>query len=127
MSYIGYGGTGNQVRDVLHIDDLTQLIKLQIKYLNKIYNKTFCVGGSSKSSTSLKELTKICEKITGNEISFKRIKKTSIYDIPYYITDNTFIKKTYNWSPKKNISDIVHDTYKWLVKNKKQLLRINKR
>tara|TARA_Y100001935_G_scaffold222937_1_gene198039 strand:- start:110 stop:1138 length:1029 start_codon:yes stop_codon:yes gene_type:complete len=127
LSYIGYGGTGNQVRDVLHIDDLTQLIKLQIKYLNKIYNKTFCVGGSSKSSTSLKELTKICEKITGNEISFKRIKKTSIYDIPYYITDNTFIKKTYNWSPKKNISDIVHDTYKWLVKNKKQLLRINKR
>ena len=31
MKYIGYGGLGNQIRDVLHIDDLCDLIFLQIK------------------------------------------------------------------------------------------------
>ena len=31
MKYIGYGGLGNQVRDVLHIDDLCELINLQIR------------------------------------------------------------------------------------------------
>ena len=31
MKYIGYGGYGNQVRDVLHIDDLCELIFLQIR------------------------------------------------------------------------------------------------
>ena len=31
LKYIGYGGHGNQVRDVLHIDDLCDLILLQIK------------------------------------------------------------------------------------------------
>ena len=30
LSYIGYGGTGKQVRDVLHIDDLCDLILEQL-------------------------------------------------------------------------------------------------
>ena len=89
-----------------------------------IYNKKFCVGGSEKSYTSLKNLTKICETVTGNKIKFKKQKKTSIYDIPYFITDNSYIKKVYNWSPKRNILNVVKDTYKWLTKNKKQLLKI---
>ena len=61
LSYIGYGGHGNQVRDVLHIDDLCELIHKQIKIINKIYNKLYTVGGSKISYTSLKNLTKICQ------------------------------------------------------------------
>ena len=125
LSYIGYGGNGNQLRDVLHIEDLLRLINIQIKNFNKIYNKKFCVGGSTKSYTSLKGLTIICEKITGNKIKFKRQRKTSIYDIPYYLTDNYYITKTYKWSPKKKIMNIVKDTYKWLIENKKELIKIH--
>jgi len=114
MKYIGYGGYGHQVRDVLHIDDLSKLIYLQINKFNKIYNKLFTVGGSKKSYTSLIQLTKICENLTNNKIKFSKISKTSIYDIPYYITDNNLITRTYNWKPKKNIKDIVYDVFAWL-------------
>ena len=38
ISYIGYGGNGYQLRDVLHIDDLCMLIYQQIIKFNKIYN-----------------------------------------------------------------------------------------
>ncbi len=127
LSYIGYGGHGNQVRDVIHIDDLIRLINIQIKNFSKIYNKKFCVGGSTKSYTSLKDLTKICEKITGNKIKFTKKKKTSIYDIPYFVTNNGYIKRTYKWTPKKNILDVVKDTYKWLKENKRELIRIQKK
>ncbi len=127
LSYIGYGGHGNQVRDVIHIDDLIRLINIQIKNFSKIYNKKFCVGGSTKSYTSLKDLTKICEKITGNKIKFIKKKKTSIYDIPYFVTNNSYIKRTYKWTPKKNILDVVKDTYKWLKENKRELKRIQKK
>ncbi len=123
LKYIGYKGTGNQVRDVLHISDLIDLIKIQIKQFNKIFNDTYCIGGSSQNHISLKELTKICEKITGNKISFKKINKTSIYDIPFFITDNSKITKHYKWKPKKNILDIVKDTHKWLQINQKKLLK----
>ena len=118
MSYIGYGEQGYQIRDVLHIIDLCELILLQIKKINKIYNKLFTIGGSKKSFTTLKNLTSICEKFTNNNIKFNNIKKTSVYDIPYYISDNKFASKTYGWKPKRNIEKIVNDTYLWLSANK---------
>ena len=121
LDYIGYGGHGNQVRDILHIEDLCRLILIQIKKINKINNKTFTVGGSYKSFTSLLNLTKICQKITNNNIKIGKIKSTSIYDIPYFITDNSLIKKTYKWAPKKNVYDVVKDTYIWISRNKKEL------
>ena len=121
MKYIGFGGNGFQLRDVLHINDLCELILKQIKKFNKINNKLFTVGGSWKSNTSLKELTKICEKITNNKIVFKKVKKTSIYDIPYYISDNRLVSNVYKWKPKNNIFNVVNDMYLWLKKNKSKL------
>ncbi len=121
LKYIGYGGHGNQVRDVLHIDDLTDLIKIQIKNFKKINNKLFTIGGSTKSYTSLKQLTAICEKITQNKIKFTKNSKTSIYDIPYFISDNSKVSKTYNWKPKRTILKITKDIYKWMITNQNQL------
>ena len=65
ISYIGFGGSGFQIRDVLHINDLCNLIHKQILNIDKINNKKFNVGGGKKSYTSLNELTKICQKLTG--------------------------------------------------------------
>ena len=121
LKYIGYGGHGNQIRDVLHINDLCSLILVQIKKFKKLNNKLFTVGGSKKSYTSLNNLTKICQKITKNKIKLDRQAKTSIYDIPYYITNNGLVSKTYKWKPKKNIYDVVMDTYIWLSNNKNSL------
>ena len=119
LRYIGYGGHGNQVRDVLHINDLCDLIYKQIKNINKISNKLFVVGGSKKSFTSLKNLTKICQKITGNKILISKKKDTSIYDIPYFISNNQKVSKAYGWKPKKKISDIVTDITNWIKKDEK--------
>jgi len=117
MKYIGYGGFGNQVRDVLHIDDLCELVNLQIRKIKKINNQIFTVGGSKKSYTSLRQLTHICEKITKNKIKFDKVTKTSIYDIPYFITNNNLVTKTYGWKPKRNILKVVSDTFLWLKNN----------
>jgi CDP-paratose 2-epimerase len=121
LNYIGYGGHGNQIRDVLHILDLCELIEKQIKKLNKKNNLIFTAGGSTKSYTSLKNLTKICEKITRNKITILKKPKTSIYDIPYYLSDNTKISKIYNWKPKRDIKNIVLDTFNWLKLDKAKL------
>ena len=121
LKYIGYGAYGNQIRDVLHVNDLCNLILIQIKKFNRISNKLFTVGGSKKSYTSLKNLTFICEKITKNKLKIGKKTKTSIYDIPYYITNNNYVSKIYKWKPKKSIYDVIKDTYIWLSNNKKIL------
>ena len=121
LNYIGYNGLGNQVRDVLHIYDLCELIDLQIKKINYINNTLFTVGGSKRNCISLNELTTICEKISGNTLNISKIKKTSIYDIPYFVTNNSKVSKTYNWKPKRNIFKTVLDTYNWLKEDKSKI------
>ncbi len=71
-----------------------------------------------KNSISLKDLTLICQRITGNKIKFKNISKTSVFDIPYYVTDNKKIKRFYKWNASKSVSQIVKDIVIWLEKNK---------
>ena len=119
--YIGFGGKGSQIRDVIHISDVCKLIGLQIKKINNIHNFTINVGGGRKNAISLKNLTKICQKITFNKIKIFSKKNTSEYDIPYYVTDNSKVQEIYKWKPEKKILHIVQDVYKWMILNKKIL------
>ena len=118
LLYIGFGGHGHQIRDVLHIDDVCEIIMKQIKKINKINNKIFNIGGGRLNSISLVNLTSRCEKLTKNKIKIKKISKTSKFDIPYYVSDNRKIYKFYKWKPLKNIDNILYDIYDWLNKFK---------
>ena len=116
LSYIGFGGNGFQIRDILHIDDACEIIMRQIKKLKKINNEIFNIGGGKINSISLVELTFKCEKLTKNKIKIKKIQKTSKFDIPYYVSDNKKIIRFYKWKPMKNIDNILDDIYTWLNK-----------
>ena len=117
LKYIGYNGSGLQVRDILHVDDLCEIIFIQISRISKICNLTFSFGGGIKNAINLKSLSKKLEKISSNKIFFSRIKKTSKYDIPYFVADNKILKKTYNWAPKRKIDEIIFDVYCWQKNN----------
>ncbi len=121
LNYIGFKGSGQQIRDVLDIDDLCELIYLQIIKINKIFNQTFCIGGGKKNFFNLKQLTYLCKKITNNHIKIYKIKKTSLYDIPYYISSNAKLFKYYNWKTSSNLNDTLLKTYNWMKLNKKKL------
>ena len=86
--------------------------------MKKINNDIFNIGGGPNNAISLKSLTIKCQELTKNVIKLKKITKTSIFDIPYYVTDNTKIKKFYKWEPQKNIDTILKDIYDWLSRNK---------
>mgnify|MGYP001354734451 CR=1 FL=1 len=80
LTYIGFGGKGNQVRDVIHINDVCELISLQIKKIKSLNNLIINVGGGLKNSVSLRKLTKICQDITSNKIKmFSKKKAKSLH------------------------------------------------
>ena len=122
LNYIGFGGKGEQIRDVMHINDLCDLVNLQIKKFNKINNIVLNLGGGPKNAISLKKLTKICQGTTNRRVVIKGIRKTSIYDIPYYVTNLKKVKNTYNWQPKIRVKQIVNDIYKWMILYRKNLI-----
>jgi CDP-paratose 2-epimerase len=126
LKYIGYGGTGKQVRDILHVDDLVDLIDLQIHQIEKFEGKIYNVGGGLDNSASLLEMTMICEKITGNKISIGSETETRPADLRMYITDNSLIEKEIGWKPKRSVEQVFEDIYHWIKNNEKQLESILK-
>ncbi len=120
LKYIGFGGSGKQVRDILHIDDLFELLELQIDSIDKISDDVYNVGGNN-INLSLLETTRLCENITGNKIAIESEPNTRPADLIIYITNNQKIFETINWKPKRNAETILTDIYHWIKDNEKTL------
>jgi len=121
LSYIGFGGEGLQVRDMLHVKDLFELVDFQIKHLHLYKGEIFNVGGGAEISVSLKELTQLCEEITSNKIGIKKVIENRPADIPVYITDNHKITNTTGWVPSTSANQIVTEIFNWIKENEKAL------
>lgn len=121
LSYIGYGGTGKQVRDILHTDDLFRLVDWQLHHLDQVNGETFNVGGGREVSVSLLELTRFCEALTGNRISIASVPENRAADIRIYITDNSKVTAATGWKPEIGTEQILHDTFAWLQAHAAQL------
>ncbi len=125
LSYIGFGGKGKQVRDLLHVDDLFDLIDLEIKAMDKVNGQTYNVGGGKEVSLSLLEATKLCQEITKNKLDIGSIKDTRPADLAIYLTDNSKANKALGWKPKRGAAEILKDIYQWIRKNQEQLRVLN--
>lgn len=121
LSYIGYGGKGKQVRDILHADDLFELIDYQINHINALNGETFNVGGGKEISVSLRELTLLCEQYTGNTIQIDEISEDRQADIRIYLTDNSKVQRMTGWEPKISVNQIIEQIHKWILENQKEL------
>lgn len=126
LSYIGYGGTGKQVRDMLHTDDLFRLIDWQMHHLDEINGEIFNVGGGTEISLSLNEMTTLCEEITGNKIPIKQVPENRTADIRIYITDNSKVTSKTGWKPQISPKQIFSEIYEWIKENEQQLASILK-
>ena len=124
LSYIGWGGTGKQVRDILDIRDLTNLIDLQIKGFERHSNQIYNIGGGTQRSISLLELTEVCTKITGNRLSMKSNPRTRYADIKFYITDSSKISSLAGWVPKYSTFDTILSVFDWIRSNEKSVKNI---
>tara|TARA_B100000900_G_scaffold412769_1_gene435226 strand:- start:12 stop:953 length:942 start_codon:yes stop_codon:yes gene_type:complete len=108
-------GTGNEIRDFLHADDLINFIKLAIKNQKKQYEIYNCGSGSP---IKVKELVKKVVKISGKDLKINYNKsKPSIPFNMYLNTKKAF--KEIGWKPKIDINLGIKKTIKWWEENVK--------
>lgn len=114
LKYIGYGGGGKQVRDILHINDLFNLVLHQVQNMDALSGSLFNVGGGRDVSVSLCELTALCEAASGNKITIAAEPDTRTADIPLYLTDNAKVTAATGWKPSTTPATIIEDITRWL-------------
>lgn len=124
LRYTGFGGNGHQVRDLLHPTDLFNAVVKQWSNLEKERGQIFNIGGGNNCSTSLLELTKICEEVTGNQISISSVPETAANDIPWYVSDFSKFENTFGWTPQKTVKNIVEDIHAWLKNNEAEVSKV---
>jgi len=122
LSYMGFGGDGLQVRDVLHVDDLYDLVVRQLAGLDRnsapaAYN----VGGGMANSISLCELTALCQEISGKRLEIGRMAETRGADIPYYVSDCSAVTGATGWKPQRDVRRVLEDIWRWLADNRQQV------
>lgn len=104
LRFIGLEGSGAQVRDCLHPEDLAKLILLQILNQSSGNPITCNVSGGIESAFSLLELHEWCERRWGADRygprpSLERSKEPRPYDAHWIVLDSSLAHSTWGWSP----------------------------
>jgi CDP-paratose 2-epimerase len=125
LRMLGFQGSGAQVRDCLHPDDLARLVQLQIgesigesqgrQTQQPLQNQpslrskpiTVNVSGGIESAFSLQELHEWCARRWGSErfgavSELQRIDQPRPYDAPWIVLDSNKARQTWNWEPLRD-------------------------
>jgi CDP-paratose 2-epimerase len=107
LRYIGFEGTGHQVRDCLHPRDLVPLIAAQVNRSGGagcIVN----VSGGSSNSISLRQLSDWCEtRFPRQQISEEP--KSRTFDIPWMVLDHGAATQQFGWQPASHLESILDE------------------
>ena len=118
LSYNGFGGDGLQVRDILHIDDLYDLLVRQLDTIDRHTDRVYNVGGGLDRSVSLRELTLMSQQLSKRTLQLGRVVETAAADIPLYISDCTAVTGAVGWTPRRSVPQVLDDIWRWLTDNR---------
>ena len=123
LSYIGFGGHGKQVRDLLHVEDLVDLVERQLMNSAAWDGRTVNVGGGRECSLSLRETTAICQRLTGNEVPISPVQETRQGDVPIYLSDCTRLFGLDEWRPRRSAEQVLADIHEWIAADEERIAR----
>jgi CDP-paratose 2-epimerase len=117
LAYIGYGGRGQQVRDLLAPGDLAELLDRQLRAGDRKAPRVVNAGGGLARAMSLRELSDWCRRALGTDHPIGSVPETRPFDIPYYVTDNTLVQETWGWQPAEPRDETLERILRWARQN----------
>ena len=123
LRYIGFGGSGLQVRDCLHPRDLATILLRQIDHRGHDKPRIVSFSGGLPNSMSLKELSTWCTLKSGpaapNNDPARLSDSGSVrpFDIPWAILDSSLAEKTWGWKPEATLEMILCEIQEHAMEN----------
>lgn len=106
-------GTGKQVRDVLHVEDMIRLYAAAVAHADRGRGRAFNIGGGIANSLSLLELFELLEALLGVELRFTRLPERS-NDQVFFVADNRAATAAFDWTPKVSARDGIAKMIGWV-------------
>lgn len=116
LKYIGFDGTGHQVRDAMHPKDLVPALTRQMMEPDMDVSKVINLGGGIDNSMSLKELSNWCEERFGsNKITSSD--EVRPMDAPWIVMDSKVAQNAWNWNIQTRLDKILDEIADHAEKN----------
>jgi CDP-paratose 2-epimerase len=106
-------GTGKQVRDVLHADDMKRLYVAALNNINRARGQAFNIGGGYANSLSLLELFSMLEGITGVRLQYTKLPVRES-DQRVFVADLAKAKTMLEWEPLVTSKAGVEQMVQWV-------------
>jgi CDP-paratose 2-epimerase len=106
LRYIGFDGTGRQVRDAFHPEDLAALLDAQMRSPRKGGQRIYTAGGGPDNALALAELTAWCDERFGAHAVEADVRPRP-YDVPWVIMDNSDVYRDFGWVVQTRIAAIL--------------------
>jgi CDP-paratose 2-epimerase len=106
-------GTGKQVRDVLHADDMKRLYVAALSQIEQAKGHAFNIGGGVVNSLSLLELFELLEKIADTEMKFIKLPVRES-DQRVFVSDHRKAATLLNWQPMVTSCDGIMRMFEWV-------------
>jgi CDP-paratose 2-epimerase len=108
LRYVGFGGSGFQVRDCLHPTDLAKLVMKQILAGREKTPKPINASGGKSNSISLAQLSAWCaERFGPHPITADRGERK--FDVPWLVLNAASAKSLWQWKPEVDLCSILEE------------------
>jgi len=106
-------GTGKQVRDVLHAEDMISLYYAATSKIDSAAGQAFNIGGGMPNSLSLLELFNMLEQITDTKLNFDRLPPRES-DQRVFVANLAKAQQMLQWAPGVSAFDGVSKMVDWI-------------
>lgn len=108
LEYIGFGGSGHQVRDCLHPADLVPLIERQAASADPSKPRVVNVGGGRASAFSLRQVSEWCrERLFDHDVG--KDPRPRPFDLPWVVLDASLAAEAWGFSPRRGTREILEE------------------
>jgi CDP-paratose 2-epimerase len=108
LKYLGFGGSGHQVRDCLHPRDLARLVLAQLRDPQRAAPKIVHAAGGIERAMSLRQLSAWCEARFGPH-TVAADTSARPFDIPWMVMDSSLAAQQWGWRPEISLESILDE------------------
>ena len=109
------------MRDLLHVEDLVDLVEGQLLAAETLGGRTVNVGGGREGSLSLRETTRICRGLTGNEVPIDAGARNAAggrADLPLRLRGAV---RPHDWRPQRGAEQTLRDIHEWIRSDEERI------